>query len=106
FMRDLLGKCVPSPRKTAAKKFCSKPMERNGKRSEWRNKLHLMTLPAYGDPAANSIISIHEVSIEDIPLLVSITRWANQPLHSQATTSVSVEVTLLLEPVLSHARPG
>ncbi|MER8691087.1 hypothetical protein, partial [Mesorhizobium sp. M1136] len=55
FMRDLLGKCVPSPRKTAAKKFCSKPMERNGKRSERRNKLHLMTLPAYSDPAANSM---------------------------------------------------
>ncbi|MER8408388.1 hypothetical protein NKH16_27600, partial [Mesorhizobium sp. M1307] len=69
-------------------------------------KLHLMTLPAYSDPAANSIIRIHEVSIEDFPLLVSIARWANQPLHSQATTGVNVEVTLLLEAVLSHARPG
>lgn len=41
-------------------------------------------------------IKIHEVPVEDYPLVVSIARWANQPLHSQATTSVDVEVTLLL----------
>ncbi|MER8456361.1 DUF4236 domain-containing protein [Mesorhizobium sp. M0092] len=38
-------------------------------------------------------IKIHEVPVEDYPLVVSIARWANQPLHSQAITSVNVEVT-------------
>ncbi|MER9618601.1 hypothetical protein, partial [Mesorhizobium sp. M0207] len=50
-------------------------------------------------------IKIHEVPVEDYPLVVSIARWANQPLHLQAITSVNVEVTLLLHAVASEARP-
>ncbi|MER8996050.1 hypothetical protein [Mesorhizobium sp. M0678] len=50
-------------------------------------------------------IKIHEVPGEDYPLVVSIARWANQPLHSQAITSVNVKVTLLLDAVASEARP-
>ncbi|MER8408387.1 hypothetical protein NKH16_27590 [Mesorhizobium sp. M1307] len=49
-------------------------------------------------------IKIHEVPVQDYPLVVSIADWANQPLHSQAITSVNVEVTLLLDAVASEAR--
>jgi hypothetical protein len=55
---------------------------------------------------AGTSITIHEVPVESYPLVVSIARWANQPLHSQATTSVNIEVTLLLEAVLAGARPN
>jgi hypothetical protein len=48
-------------------------------------------------------IKIHEVPVEGYPLLVSIARWANQPLHSQASTSA--ELILLLDAVLSQALP-
>ncbi|WP_192364706.1 hypothetical protein [Mesorhizobium mediterraneum] len=53
---------------------------------------------------AGTSIKIHEVPVESYPLVVSIARWANQPLHSQVTTSVSIEVTLLLEAVLAGSR--
>jgi hypothetical protein len=55
---------------------------------------------------AGTSIEIHEVPVESYPLIVSIAGWANQPLHSQATSSVNVEVTLLLEAVLAGARPN
>jgi hypothetical protein len=54
---------------------------------------------------AGTSIEIHEVPVESYPLVVSIARWANQPLHTQATTSVTTEVSLLLEAVLAAARP-
>jgi hypothetical protein len=54
---------------------------------------------------AGASIKIHEVPVEGYPLVVSIARWANQPLHTQATTSVSIEVSLLLDAVLAAARP-
>jgi hypothetical protein len=54
---------------------------------------------------AGTSIKIHDVPVESYPCVVSIARWANQPLHTQATTSVSTEVSLLLEAVLAAARP-
>ena len=55
---------------------------------------------------AGTSIKIHEVPVESYPWVVSIARWANQPLHMQATSSVSTEVSLLLEAVLAAARPN
>jgi hypothetical protein len=55
---------------------------------------------------ARTSIKIHEVPVEGYPSVVSIARWANQPLHPQTTTSVNNEVTLLLEAVLAGARPN
>jgi hypothetical protein len=54
---------------------------------------------------AGKSIKIHEVPVESYPLVVSIARWANQPLPSQTTTSVSIEVKLLLDAALSEAQP-
>jgi hypothetical protein len=54
---------------------------------------------------AGASIKIHEVPVKSYPLVVSIARWANQPLHLQATTSGSVEVSLLLDSILLEARP-
>jgi hypothetical protein len=49
---------------------------------------------------AGASIRIHEVPVEYYPLVVSLARWADQPLHAQATTSVSLEVMSLLEIIL------
>jgi hypothetical protein len=55
---------------------------------------------------AGASIKIHEVPAESYPLVISITRWANQPLRTQAITGVSIQVSLLLDAVLAGARPN